>query len=120
MAEQLRGPFENFVDSPYYSVYVFEKWVEHRLPRDVLPKGDRHRTSTKFRLEVKKRIHELFKRPSYYYWRTQENLQFFSHESYGSDIHVGGRLMIIASVANWTGYLQPARHTTCCLSQLIQ
>jgi hypothetical protein len=28
MAEQLRGPFEKFVDSPYYSVYVFEKWVE--------------------------------------------------------------------------------------------
>jgi hypothetical protein len=28
IAEQLRGPFEKFVDSPYYSVYVFEKWVE--------------------------------------------------------------------------------------------
>jgi hypothetical protein len=28
MAEQLRGPFEKFVDSPYYS--VFEKWVERR------------------------------------------------------------------------------------------
>jgi hypothetical protein len=26
MAGQLRGPFEKFVDSPYYS--VFEKWVE--------------------------------------------------------------------------------------------
>jgi len=26
MTEQLRGPFEKFVDSPYYS--VFEKWVE--------------------------------------------------------------------------------------------
>jgi hypothetical protein len=25
MAEQLRGPFEKFVDSPYYSIYVFEK-----------------------------------------------------------------------------------------------
>jgi hypothetical protein len=28
MAEQLRGPFKKFVDSPYYSAYVFEKWVE--------------------------------------------------------------------------------------------
>jgi hypothetical protein len=28
MAEQLRGPFEKFVDSPYYSVYFFKKWVE--------------------------------------------------------------------------------------------
>jgi hypothetical protein len=28
MAEQLRGPFEKFLDSPYYSVYVFEKWVK--------------------------------------------------------------------------------------------
>jgi hypothetical protein len=28
MAEQLRGAFEKFVNSPYYSVYVFEKWVE--------------------------------------------------------------------------------------------
>jgi hypothetical protein len=28
MAEQLQGPFEKFVDSPYYSVYVLEKWVE--------------------------------------------------------------------------------------------
>jgi hypothetical protein len=28
MAEQLRGPFEKFVDSPCYSIYVFEKWVE--------------------------------------------------------------------------------------------
>jgi hypothetical protein len=28
MVEQLRGPLEKFVDSPYYSVYVFEKWVE--------------------------------------------------------------------------------------------
>jgi hypothetical protein len=27
MAEQLRGPFEKFVDSPYYFIYVFEKWV---------------------------------------------------------------------------------------------
>jgi hypothetical protein len=26
--EQLQGPFEKFVDLPYYSVYVFEKWVE--------------------------------------------------------------------------------------------
>jgi hypothetical protein len=25
MAEQLRGPFEKFVDSPYYSVYVFRE-----------------------------------------------------------------------------------------------
>jgi hypothetical protein len=29
-AEQLQGPFEKFVDSPYYSVYVFENWVERR------------------------------------------------------------------------------------------
>jgi hypothetical protein len=28
MAEQLRGPFEKFVDSLYYSVYVLEKRVE--------------------------------------------------------------------------------------------
>jgi hypothetical protein len=28
MAKQLRGPFKKFVDKPYYSVYVFEKWVE--------------------------------------------------------------------------------------------
>jgi hypothetical protein len=28
MAEQLRGLFEKFMDSPYYSIYVFEKWVE--------------------------------------------------------------------------------------------
>jgi hypothetical protein len=28
MAEQLRGPFEKFVDSACYSIYVFEKWVE--------------------------------------------------------------------------------------------
>jgi hypothetical protein len=28
MAEQLGGPFEKFVNSPYYFVYVFEKWVE--------------------------------------------------------------------------------------------
>jgi hypothetical protein len=30
MEEQLRRPFEKFVDSPHYSVfvYVFEKWVE--------------------------------------------------------------------------------------------
>jgi hypothetical protein len=24
----LRGPFRKFVDSAYYSVYVFEKWME--------------------------------------------------------------------------------------------
>jgi hypothetical protein len=30
MAEQLRGPFEKFVDSPYYFVYIFEEWVEPR------------------------------------------------------------------------------------------
>jgi hypothetical protein len=28
MEEQLRGPFKKFVDSPYYSIYVSEKWVE--------------------------------------------------------------------------------------------
>jgi hypothetical protein len=28
MAEELRGPFEKFVDSPYYFIYVFEKRVE--------------------------------------------------------------------------------------------
>jgi hypothetical protein len=28
MAEQLRRQFDKFVDSPHYSVYVFEKWVE--------------------------------------------------------------------------------------------
>jgi hypothetical protein len=28
MAEQLGGLFGKFVDSPYYSFYVSEKWVE--------------------------------------------------------------------------------------------
>jgi hypothetical protein len=28
MAEQLQGPFEKFMYSPYYSVNVFKKWVE--------------------------------------------------------------------------------------------
>jgi hypothetical protein len=28
MVEQLGEPFEKSVDSPYYSVYVFEKWAE--------------------------------------------------------------------------------------------
>jgi hypothetical protein len=28
MAEELRRPFEKFMDSPYYSIYIFEKWVE--------------------------------------------------------------------------------------------
>jgi hypothetical protein len=28
MAEQLRAPFKKFVDLPYHSVYIFEKWVE--------------------------------------------------------------------------------------------
>jgi hypothetical protein len=27
MAEELRGPSEKFVESPYDSVYVLEKWV---------------------------------------------------------------------------------------------
>jgi hypothetical protein len=36
----------------------------HRLPREVLRKRDRHRTSTKFRLGVIRRIHELCKLPS--------------------------------------------------------
>jgi hypothetical protein len=39
------------------------KW--NRL-REVLWKRDRHRTSTKFRLGVIRRVHELFKRPPYY------------------------------------------------------
>jgi hypothetical protein len=57
MAEKLRGPFEKFVDSPYYSVYAFEKWVE-RCKKCIAYQGryfekrDRHRTSTKFRLGV--------------------------------------------------------------------
>jgi hypothetical protein len=37
----------------------------HRLPREVLRRRDRHRTSIEFRLGVIWRIHELFKRPSY-------------------------------------------------------
>jgi hypothetical protein len=38
----------------------------HRLLREVLRReGDRHRTSTKFRLGVIRGVHELFKRPSY-------------------------------------------------------
>jgi hypothetical protein len=28
MVEQLRGPFEKLGDSTYYTIYVFEKWVE--------------------------------------------------------------------------------------------
>jgi len=28
VVEQPLGLYEKFVDSPYYSVYVFEKWVE--------------------------------------------------------------------------------------------
>jgi hypothetical protein len=55
MAEQLRGPFEEFVDSSYYSVYVFEKWVERckkyiACQGEVLRKRDPHGTSTKFQL----------------------------------------------------------------------
>jgi hypothetical protein len=38
MAEQLRGSFEKFVDSRYYSVYVFEKWVEC-CKKCIAPKG---------------------------------------------------------------------------------
>jgi hypothetical protein len=38
MSKQLRGPFEKFVDSPYYSVYVCEKWVE-RCKSASLAKG---------------------------------------------------------------------------------
>jgi len=38
----------------------------HRLPREVLRKRDRHRTSTKFRFRVISWVHELLKRPSYY------------------------------------------------------
>jgi hypothetical protein len=37
----------------------------HRLPRDILRKRDRHRTSTKFRLGVIRWVHELCKRPTY-------------------------------------------------------
>jgi hypothetical protein len=40
----------------------------HRLPREVLRKRYRHRTSTKFRLWVIRRVHELFRRPSYKRW----------------------------------------------------
>jgi hypothetical protein len=39
----------------------------YRLPREVLRKRERHRTFTKFRLGVIRRVHELFKRPSYTY-----------------------------------------------------
>jgi hypothetical protein len=37
----------------------------HRLPREILRKTDRHRTSTKFRLREIRWVHKLFKRPSY-------------------------------------------------------
>jgi hypothetical protein len=37
-----------------------------RLPREILRKRDRHRTSTKFRLGVIRWVHELRKRPSYF------------------------------------------------------
>jgi hypothetical protein len=36
----------------------------HRLPREVLRKRGRHRTSTKFLLGIIRRVHELCKRPS--------------------------------------------------------
>jgi hypothetical protein len=36
----------------------------HSLPREVLRKRDRHRTSTKFRLGVIRWVHEICKRPS--------------------------------------------------------
>jgi hypothetical protein len=39
----------------------------HGLPKEVLRKRDRHRTSTKFRLVVRRWVHELFKRPSYFH-----------------------------------------------------
>jgi hypothetical protein len=47
----------------------------HRLPREVLRKRDRHRTSTKFRFEVIMWVHELCKRPSYIL--TKLNLPYF-------------------------------------------
>jgi hypothetical protein len=37
----------------------------HRLPKEILPKRDRHRTSTKFRFGVIRWVHEHFKRLSY-------------------------------------------------------
>jgi hypothetical protein len=43
----------------------------HHLPREVLGKRDRHRTSTKFRLGIIRWVHELFKRLSYFYFFTQ-------------------------------------------------
>jgi hypothetical protein len=68
MAEQLRRPFEKFVDSPYYSVYVFEKWVE-RCEKCIACQGRYFEKETvtappEFRLGVIRRVHELFKRPS--------------------------------------------------------
>jgi hypothetical protein len=41
------------------------RFSTHCLPRDVFRKTDCHRTSSKFRLGVIRRVHELFKRPSY-------------------------------------------------------
>jgi hypothetical protein len=37
------------------------------MPREVLRRRDSHGTSTKFRLGVIRWVHELPKRPSYYY-----------------------------------------------------
>jgi hypothetical protein len=37
----------------------------HRLSKEVLRKRDRHRTSTKLRLGVIRRVYQLCKRPSY-------------------------------------------------------
>jgi hypothetical protein len=39
--------------------------VSSAPPREVIRKGDRHRTSTKFRLGVIRLVYEIFKRPSY-------------------------------------------------------
>jgi hypothetical protein len=41
-------------------------WEVHRLPREVLWKRDRHRTSTKFRFGVIRWAHEICKRRSYF------------------------------------------------------
>jgi hypothetical protein len=43
----------------------------HRLPKEVLGKRDRHRTSTKFRLRVIRWVHELCKRPSYIWGKSR-------------------------------------------------
>jgi hypothetical protein len=67
MAEQLREPFEKLLDSPHYSVYVLEKWVE-RSKKFIACQGRYFEketvTAPPQSSDSVRWIHELFKRPS--------------------------------------------------------